>query len=73
MPRGPRGPYATRKLQVCSYHKPENTLSEEAICFDPTCKSARTRTAAKEFIARRDSGERAAKRARNERESKSFD
>jgi hypothetical protein len=30
----------------------------------PECKSARSCTVAKEFIARRDSGERAAKRAR---------
>jgi hypothetical protein len=50
-----------------------NKLSAKAICFDPNCKSARVCKAAKEFIARRESLERAAKRARNERESNSFD
>ena len=58
---------------MCSYRKPNNKLSEDAICFDPNCKSARSCTAAKEFMARRDSRERAAKRARNEREMNSFD
>jgi hypothetical protein len=62
----------TRAPFVCSYRRENNKLSEEAICFDPNCKSARSCTAAKKFIARRDSGERAAKRARNERESRSF-
>jgi hypothetical protein len=59
---------------VYSYRRPNNKLSAEPIhvCFDPNCKSARSCKAAKKFIAKRDSGERAAKRARNERESKAF-
>jgi hypothetical protein len=70
---GKRGPRAPLKPYECSYRKPNNKLSMSIICYDPNCKSARSRTAAKKFIARRDSGERAAKRARNERESAAFD
>jgi hypothetical protein len=62
----------SRAPSVCSYRKPKNKLSAKPICFDPNCKTTRYCTAAKEFIARRDSGERAAKRARKERESRSF-
>eukprot|EP01047_Picozoa_sp_COSAG01_P011707 COSAG01_NODE_514_length_16043_cov_248.614212_15_plen_319_part_00 len=67
---GTRGSYRT---PVCSYRRKNNKLSAKAICFDPNCKSARSCRAAKAFIARRDSRERAAKRARNEREMNSFD
>jgi hypothetical protein len=69
---GPR-PHASRSRApfVCSYRRKNNKLS--AICFNPNCKSARSCKAAKAFIARRDSRERAAKRARNEREINSFD
>eukprot|EP01047_Picozoa_sp_COSAG01_P072128 COSAG01_NODE_11385_length_1945_cov_1.295455_3_plen_238_part_00 len=63
----------TRTPATCSNRRPNNKLSAKAICFDPNCKSARFCKVAKEFIARRDSLERAAKRARNERESNSFD
>jgi hypothetical protein len=63
--RGPRpNDSRTRTPFVCSYCKPNNKLSAKAICFDPNCKSARSCTAAKQFIYRRDAGERAAKRAR---------
>jgi hypothetical protein len=71
VPRGPRGPNTS--TFVCSYRRKNNKLSAKAICFDPNCKSARSCQAAKAFIARRDSRERAAKRARNEREMNSFD
>jgi hypothetical protein len=62
---GPR-PNATRTRApaTCRYRKKNNKLSAKPICFDPNCKSARSFTAAKQFIARRDAGERAAKRAR---------
>ena len=62
----------TRAPFVCSYRRKDNKLSADPICFDPNCKSARSCKAAKKFIDRRDSGERAAKRARNERESRFF-
>eukprot|EP01047_Picozoa_sp_COSAG01_P073200 COSAG01_NODE_11862_length_1845_cov_3.639175_1_plen_89_part_00 len=74
--RGRTGPRPndsrTRAPAMCSYRRKDNKLSAKAICFDPNCKSARSCKAAKKFIDRRDSGERAAKRARNERESRSF-
>ena len=68
VPRGPR-----KQHNVCSYRKPNNKLSALAICTDANCRSARSCMAAKVFIARRDSGLRAAKRARNEREMNAFD